>query len=69
MRSRMIDLYYLVMEQLLMDKLAEFGKIDTQLGRGMITVREALSQRIRIGCDANALLKQIIKHDLGIDND
>lgn len=65
----MADLYYLVMEQLLIDKLAEFGKIDAQLRRGMLTVREALNQRIRIGCDANALLKQIIKHDLGIEHD
>ena len=49
----------------LKNKIDELDKVHTQLVKGMITVREALSQRIRIMTDCQAILKEMIAYELG----
>jgi archaellum component FlaC len=51
--------------QLVINKLQELDKVQDQVARGIITVREALSQRIRILTDVQALVREMLVYDLG----
>ena len=46
-------------------KLNELDLVDAQMRRGMITARECVSQRVRVLSDASALVKGMIRYELG----
>ena len=46
-------------------KLNELDLVDAQMRRGIITARECLDQRVRVLSDASAILKGMIRYDLG----
>ena len=45
-------------------KVQELDKVQEQVARGLITIREALSQRVRVLADAKEMLSALIDHDL-----
>ena len=55
----------LPMEMQLRNKIDELDKVQSQIAKGMITVREALNQRFRIMTDCQAILREMIAYDLG----
>jgi|APGre2960657404_1045060.scaffolds.fasta_scaffold26205_1 hypothetical protein len=46
-------------------KLNELDLVDAQMRRGIITARECVSQRVRVLSDASAILKGMIRYELG----
>jgi hypothetical protein len=49
----------------LIEKFSELDKVQSQVVKGMITIREALNQRIRIMTECQEILREMIKYDLG----
>jgi len=49
----------------LIEKIQELDKVQEQVVRGLITIREALNQRIRVMSEAQEILNAMIDHDLG----
>lgn len=45
-------------------KVQELDKVQEQVARGLITIREALNQRVRVLADAKEMLSALIDHDL-----
>ena len=45
-------------------KVQELDKVQEQVARGLITIREALNQRVRVLTDAKEMLSALIDHDL-----
>ena len=46
-------------------KLNELDTVDAQMRRGIITARECVSQRVRVLSDASAILKGMIRYEIG----
>ena len=49
----------------LSEKLSELDKVQSQVVKGMITIREALNQRIRILTECSIILQDVLRYDLG----
>ena len=49
----------------LSEKLSELDKVQSQVVKGMITIREALNQRIRILTECSIILQDMLRYDLG----
>lgn len=49
----------------LSEKLSELDKVQSQVVKGMITIREALNQRIRIMTECSIILQDMLRYDLG----
>ena len=49
----------------LSEKLSELDKVQSQVIKGMITIREALNQRIRILTECSIILQDMLRYDLG----
>ena len=49
----------------LKNKIDELDKVHSQIVKGIITVREALNQRIRIMSDCQDILHEMLKYELG----
>ena len=49
----------------LKNKIDELDIVHSQIIKGIVTVREALNQRIRIMTECQAILKEMIAYDLG----
>ncbi len=48
----------------LKNKIDELDKVHSQIVKGIITVREALSQRIRIMTECQAILQDMVHYEL-----
>jgi hypothetical protein len=55
----------LPMEMQLKNKIDELDKVHSQIVKGIITVREALNQRIRIMTECQVILQKMVKYELG----
>ena len=51
--------------QLVISKLEELNAVQQQVSRGIITIREALSQRVRILTEVQVLVREMLVYDLG----
>jgi len=49
----------------LISKIQELDKVQTQVVKGIITIREALNQRVSIMTEAQQILREMVKYDLG----
>jgi hypothetical protein len=49
----------------LISKIHELDKVQTQVVKGIITIREALNQRVSIMTEAQQILREMVKYDLG----
>ncbi len=49
----------------LKNKIDELDKVHSQIVKGIITVREALNQRIRIMTECQVILQKMVKYELG----
>ena len=53
------------MELQLKNKIDELDKVQSQVVKGLITIREALNQRIRIMTECQVMLQEMVKYELG----
>ena len=51
--------------QFVISKLEELNVVQQQVSRGIITIREALSQRVRILTEVQVLVREMLDYDLG----
>ena len=49
----------------LIDKFSELDKVQSQVVKGMITIREALNQRIKIITECQEILREMLRYELG----
>ena len=49
----------------LVSKLKELDKIQEQVVRGLISIREALNQRVRVMTECQVILREMIDYELG----
>jgi hypothetical protein len=49
----------------LIKKLKELDKIQEQVARGLITIREALNYRVWVMTQCQAILKEMVAYELG----
>ena len=49
----------------LIEKLLELDKVQLQVVRGLLTIREALNQRIRIMTECSVILQDMLRYELG----
>ena len=49
----------------LIDKFSELEKVQSQVVKGMITIREALNQRITIMTECQEILREMLRYELG----
>ncbi len=54
-----------VTTETVINKVQELDKVHEQVVRGLITIREALNQRVRVMAEAKEMLNTMIDHDLG----
>lgn len=54
-----------VTTETVINKVQELEKVHEQVVRGLITIREALNQRVRVMVEAQEMLSTMIDHDLG----
>ncbi len=54
-----------VTTETVINKVQELDKVHEQVVRGIITIREALNQRVRVMVEAKEMLNTMIDHDLG----
>ena len=49
----------------LKNKIDELDKVQSQVVKGLITIREALNQRVRVLTECQAILHDMVKYELG----
>lgn len=52
-------------EMQLRNKVDELDKVQSQVVKGMITIREALNQRVRVMTECQIILQEMVKYELG----